>query len=51
VPDSVVREVVERTPGFFGWPQERWFTCCGDAAAFIGPAGKSEPLAAGAGIC
>ena len=30
VPVSVVRRLVERTPGFSGWQQERWFTCCGD---------------------
>jgi len=47
VPVSVVRQLVERTPGFSGWQQERWFTCCGDAGAFIGPAGKTELLAAG----
>jgi len=47
VPVSVVRELVERTPCFSGWQQERWFTCCGDAAAFIGRAGKAELQAAG----
>ena len=47
VPVGVVRELVERTPCFSGWQQERWFTCCGDAAAFIGRAGKTELLAAG----
>ena len=47
VPDSVVRELVERTPCFSGWQQEQWFTCCGAAAAFIGHAGKTELQAAG----
>jgi uncharacterized protein len=47
VPITVVRELVERTPCFSGWQQERWFTCCGDAAAFIGRAGKMELQAAG----
>ena len=38
-----VREVVAfRTPGFSGWQQERWFTCCGDAAAFLGRAGRED---------
>ena len=39
---EVKKEVALRTPGFSGWQQERWFTCCGDAAAFLGPAGKKE---------
>jgi uncharacterized protein len=47
VPVSIVRELVERTPCFSGWQQERWFTCCGDGAAFIGRAGKTELQAAG----
>ncbi len=42
VPDTVVREIVERTPSFTGWQQERWFTCCQDAAAFLGRAGRKE---------
>lgn len=40
--DEVRQEVVEmiafRTPGFSGWQQERWFTHCGDGAAFLGHA-------------
>ncbi len=48
VPAAVVRELVERTPGFLGWQEEQWFTCCGDAAAFVGRAGKRELEAAGA---
>ena len=27
--------------------QERWFTCCGDAAAFIGRAGHAELVSQG----
>jgi len=42
VPDHVVAEVSRRTPGFCGWQQERWWTHCGDAAAFIGRAGSTE---------
>ena len=42
VPDAVVDEVAHRTPGFSGWQQERWWTHCGDAAAFIGRAGRDE---------
>jgi len=46
VPDgispSVLDEVVHRTPGFSAWQQERWLFHCGDAAAFLGPAGWDE---------
>lgn len=39
---SIIDEVVHRTPGFFGWQQERWLIHCGDAAAFLGRAGYRE---------
>ncbi|MBZ5524481.1 MAG: CbrC family protein [Acidobacteriia bacterium] len=42
VPQPVSEEVAFRTPGFSGWQQERWFTHCGDAAAFLGPMGRAE---------
>ncbi|MBL9130358.1 MAG: CbrC family protein [Verrucomicrobiaceae bacterium] len=42
VPQSVIEEVAFRTPGFTGWQQEHWLTCCGDAAAFLGHAGRAE---------
>jgi uncharacterized protein CbrC (UPF0167 family) len=42
VPNAVVEEVAFRTPGFSGWQQEHWLACCGDAAAFIGRAGRAE---------
>lgn len=48
VTSAVRDEVAFRTPGFSGWQQERWFTCCGDAACFIGRAGYKELLALGA---
>jgi uncharacterized protein len=48
VPLAVREEVAFRTPGFTGWQQERWFTCCKDAACFIGRAGYKELLAQGA---
>lgn len=47
VPKAVVAEIAQRTPGFCGWQQERWWTHCGDAAAFLGRAGKKELLAYG----
>lgn len=49
VPNDVVEEVAYRTPGFKGWQQERWWTHCGDAAQFIGPAGHAEVAAHGPG--
>jgi uncharacterized protein CbrC (UPF0167 family) len=42
IPKSVIEEVAFRTPGFTGWQQEHWLTCCGDATAFIGRAGWGE---------
>jgi uncharacterized protein CbrC (UPF0167 family) len=42
VPQAVIDEVAFRTPGFSGWQQERWWTHCGDAAAFLGRAGYAE---------
>jgi uncharacterized protein CbrC (UPF0167 family) len=42
VPVSVVEEIAFRTPGFSGWQQERWLACCGDAAAFVGRAGRAD---------
>ena len=42
VSEAIIAEVTRRTPGFTGWQQEEWFTCCDDAAAFMGRAGKEE---------
>jgi len=42
VSDTVADEVGRRTPGFYGWQQERWWVHCNDAAAYLGPAGKEE---------
>lgn len=42
IPRDIVEEVAFRTPGFSGWQQERWLACCGDAAAFVEPAGRTE---------
>ena len=47
VPPKVVEVLTTRTPCFSGWQQERWFTCCGDGAAFLGRAGRSELSEAG----
>jgi uncharacterized protein CbrC (UPF0167 family) len=42
VSPEIVREVARRTPGFFGWQDERWWTHCSDAAEFLGRAGYQE---------
>jgi uncharacterized protein CbrC (UPF0167 family) len=42
VPSDVADEIAFRTPGFSGWQQERWWTHCGDAAAFLGRVGYKE---------
>lgn len=47
VPDPTIEEISQRTPGFSGWQQERWWSHCGDAATFIGKAGKKELMALG----
>jgi uncharacterized protein CbrC (UPF0167 family) len=47
VPREVIEEVAYRTPGFSGWQQEQWWTHCGDAAQFIGRAGRKELQALG----
>jgi uncharacterized protein len=42
IPDQVRGEIETRTPGFNAWQQEEWQACCGDVAAFLGPAGTIE---------
>ncbi|MGP1345350.1 MAG: CbrC family protein [Phycisphaerales bacterium] len=42
VSEEVIAEVSQRTPGFSGWQQECWWTHCGDAAQFLGRAGRDE---------
>jgi uncharacterized protein len=47
LPPDVLEELVQRTPGFTGWQQERWLTHCRDACAFVGCAGYEEIVAYG----
>jgi uncharacterized protein len=47
VPQAVIEEVACRTPGFVSWQPEQWWTHCGDAAQFIGRAGRRELKALG----
>jgi uncharacterized protein CbrC (UPF0167 family) len=42
ISQEVMEEVAYRTPGFSAWQQGRWLAHCGDACAFLGPAGKRE---------
>ena len=42
IPILIKEEVAYRTPGFCGWQQEKWWTHCSDAAAFVGYAGCKE---------
>jgi hypothetical protein len=42
IPRDVIEEIAFRTPGFCGWQQEKWLTCCSDAATFLEPAGRTE---------
>lgn len=42
VPEPVVAEIRERTPGYAAWQSEEWPSCCGDAAAFLAPVGIAE---------
>jgi uncharacterized protein CbrC (UPF0167 family) len=42
VSDEVIDTLCHRTPGFTAWQQEEWFTCCNDAAMFLGRAGREE---------
>lgn len=42
LPEAVAKELLERTPGYPSWQGEVWPGCCGDAAAYLGPYGKTE---------
>lgn len=41
-PDEMLKELVERTPGYHGWQQEFWLAHCGDFCAFIGYVGWND---------
>src|SRR5262249_13931468 len=42
IPQDIVEEIAYRTPGFNAWQEPEWLTCCGDAAAFVEPAGYPD---------
>ncbi|KAF1071580.1 MAG: hypothetical protein GAK45_00468 [Pseudomonas citronellolis] len=48
VPESVLAEVCDRTPGYASWQQEHWLSCCNDACAFLGDAPRDTLQALGA---
>jgi len=41
-PEAAVEEIMQRTPGYSAWQSEHWPACCGDATAFLMPAGIKE---------
>lgn len=42
LPEEVIFEVCERTPGYNSWQQEQWQSHCNDACEFHGDAEKSD---------
>jgi uncharacterized protein CbrC (UPF0167 family) len=42
VSEDIIREVVERTPGYETWQGEIWLSHCDDACAFLGNASRSD---------
>jgi uncharacterized protein CbrC (UPF0167 family) len=42
LPQEVMEEITLRTPGFNAWQGEQWLACCGQAMAFVEPAGVKE---------
>jgi len=42
LPEAVVAEVTERTPGYESWQQGEWLSCCGDACEYHGDTPADE---------
>lgn len=42
MPTQAADEIARRTPGFTGWQQEQWLSCCGDACEYYGDAPETE---------
>ncbi len=40
--NEYIDELIHRTPGYFGWQQEKWLSHCGDFCAFIDYVGWKE---------
>jgi len=47
IKQSIVDEIVERTPGFFTWQGQYWLTHCNNAMKFLGSKGYTELLELG----
>jgi uncharacterized protein CbrC (UPF0167 family) len=45
IPESVIDEISERTPGYSSWQSEHWPACCDDATVFLAPVGSGNPRA------
>ena len=44
VSESIIQEVICRTPGYISWQQDSWQSCCGDACEFHGSPSRDELL-------
>jgi uncharacterized protein len=42
LPEGIVEEVTQKTPGYIAWQQETWHVCCDDSCAYHGDAPKEE---------
>jgi uncharacterized protein CbrC (UPF0167 family) len=42
IPEPVILQISERTPGFNTWQGEAWPACCDDGTAFVAPLGIVE---------
>src|SRR5262245_9382248 len=42
LPEDMIEELVQRTPGYAAWQSEQWFACCDDAMRFLEPVGVME---------
>lgn len=41
-PEDQIEEIAFRTPGYYSWQESLWWTHCGEAAEFLGFAGKED---------
>lgn len=42
MPEPVVAEITQRTPGYDTWQSEEWPACCNDATAYQAPLGIAD---------
>ena len=43
LPESIIEEVTQRTPGYHSWQAEEWKCCCSDACEYHGNARPRPP--------